>query len=237
MQFLCSGQSQICADILEATFGSGNSLGQGGVPCVVIVACQLFGNQVITVSGLAVAGVEHDVAAVLGLHDAGIANFMCIEAPVFECSHHLAGMDILVQTAGGAVAVIGLLVGQGSEGILGSLAGLPLGQDLLSLSLGSGDLFLGVGHFGVIVLFALHMVVLEGHQNVTDVLQCVGVVVGAAEQNNVVTVDLIGFAGDDGDVAGLALSSGDPVEVDGEVVGNAPVKFEVLPSQLNVLTL
>lgn len=30
---------------------------------------------------------------------------------------------------------------------------------------------------------------------------------------------------------------GDPVEVDGEVVGNAPVKFEVLPSQLNVLTL
>ena len=30
---------------------------------------------------------------------------------------------------------------------------------------------------------------------------------------------------------------GDPVEVDGEVIGNAPVKFEVLPSQLNVLTL
>ena len=30
---------------------------------------------------------------------------------------------------------------------------------------------------------------------------------------------------------------GDPVEVDGEVVGNAPVKFEILPSQLNVLTL
>ena len=30
---------------------------------------------------------------------------------------------------------------------------------------------------------------------------------------------------------------GDPIEVDGEVIGNAPVKFEVLPSQLNVLTL
>jgi diacylglycerol kinase family enzyme len=30
---------------------------------------------------------------------------------------------------------------------------------------------------------------------------------------------------------------GGPVEVDGEVVGNAPVKFEVLPSQLKVLTL
>lgn len=30
---------------------------------------------------------------------------------------------------------------------------------------------------------------------------------------------------------------GDPVEVDGEVVGNAPVRFEILPSQLNVLTL
>lgn len=31
--------------------------------------------------------------------------------------------------------------------------------------------------------------------------------------------------------------SGDPVEVDGEVVGNAPVKFEILPAQLNILTL
>ena len=30
---------------------------------------------------------------------------------------------------------------------------------------------------------------------------------------------------------------GDPVEVDGEVVGHAPVKFEIVPSQLNVLTL
>lgn len=34
-----------------------------------------------------------------------------------------------------------------------------------------------------------------------------------------------------------AAVPGDIVEVDGEVVGNAPVKFEVLPSQLNVLTL
>lgn len=31
--------------------------------------------------------------------------------------------------------------------------------------------------------------------------------------------------------------AGDPVEVDGEVVGNAPVKFEIVHSQLNVLTL
>ncbi len=29
---------------------------------------------------------------------------------------------------------------------------------------------------------------------------------------------------------------GEPVEVDGEVVGNSPVKFEILPSQLNILT-
>ncbi len=32
-------------------------------------------------------------------------------------------------------------------------------------------------------------------------------------------------------------SFGELVEVDGEVVGNAPVKFEILPSQLNILTV
>lgn len=34
-----------------------------------------------------------------------------------------------------------------------------------------------------------------------------------------------------------AATAGDPVEVDGEVVGTAPVKIELVPSQLNVLTL
>ncbi len=35
----------------------------------------------------------------------------------------------------------------------------------------------------------------------------------------------------------LRPAFGEPVEVDGEVLGSAPVKFEILPSQLNILTL
>ncbi len=36
--------------------------------------------------------------------------------------------------------------------------------------------------------------------------------------------------------SGNKIISGDMIELDGEIIGNAPAKFEILPSQLNILT-
>jgi len=80
------------------------------------------------------------MVAIGGLDDAMVTDSAAFrKAPVVELLHHLAGVDILIQTAGALRAGI-LRVGQRliDKGFLGRILRQPLLIDPLGLSLGGG---------------------------------------------------------------------------------------------------
>ena len=166
----------------------------------------VLSNHVITVGGLVVTGVEHQVVAVLGVDQAVVTSLAAVsEAPIVEVGNHLAGVNTLVQTALILVAVVGVLGSQHGETLLSLGAALELGEQLLSLDLclvllgsGVGDLAGGVG-----------LTTLELDQDVTNICQSVGVIVYGAITDNIVALDGLAVAGagaafDDGQFAFLA---------------------------------
>ena len=177
------------------------------MPCGDVFVQQGAFDHVLAVGLLGSIQRVHDVVTELGLNDLGVACFMTGEDPVIEGGDHLTLVHIGVQTAGGAVAVIGLLVSQSSEGILGSVAVLPLVVDGLSLCQSGSLLLVGVG--GVAV--GIGGAALEGSQDVTDVSQIVLVLVALDEVDHIVAGDghiAIGVGGGGGQVDHFASLAG-----------------------------
>ena len=87
------------------------------------------------------------MVAVGGLHDAGVAGLaVLVEAPVVKGADHLAGVDILIQTAVVLGAGVGGILGsQSGKALLGGVAVFPGLQPAFGLFLGSCLLLVGVG--------------------------------------------------------------------------------------------
>ncbi len=137
----------------------GDRLGAFGGDHVEIIALRAD----IPVRMLAHGREVHDVVAVARLDDAGVAGLARgVKAPCVKLRDHLAGIDLFIQSAvGGAASVGGVFRRHEGEGILGMLAGLPLGKQVLRLLLG-----LGPCRVGVIALFIL---LGRGDQDMADV--------------------------------------------------------------------
>ena len=76
------------------------TIAQSYEPLVGILGAQLALDEVVTIGLLLGLYEEHHVVAVRSFHDANIAVLAAlIEAPVFETGFHLAGVDVLIQTA------------------------------------------------------------------------------------------------------------------------------------------
>ena len=132
------------------------------------------------------------VAAAFAVDNAGIAGLVAVKAEGVELFDHLALGDVLIQTAVGiGTGILGVLLGQGREALLGLVAGLVLGEDFLGLGLGG---FLGlVGVVAVGVGLGLH-------QDVADIRGLVVVVVTGEEDHHIAAAGV----GIDGHVALLA---------------------------------
>ena len=71
------------------------------------------------------------------LNNTGVAGLTAlIEAPVVELGDHLAGHDVLIQTALVAVGIAGILLGQLTEAFRRLVTGVELGKDLVGLCAG-----------------------------------------------------------------------------------------------------
>ena len=106
-------EGQIHADIAGIAIGDGSSRNRIVIPGVHFFGAQLVLDQVIPVGVVSVTGIEHHVIAIFGFHNAGIAGLVIIQSPLLEVLN-IAGVggDVLVQAAGGAVAVVGFGVGK-----------------------------------------------------------------------------------------------------------------------------
>ena len=128
-----------------------------------------------------------DVAAAGGIvgHDAGIAGLAAlVEAPVVELADHLALIDLLTQAAVGVGAgVLGQLVGQGREALLGGVAVLPGLEGVLGLLLLAGLQLLQLGL--VIVGLAVQAGGVHLEQNVAHVHGVVIVAAAAVEHQQI----------------------------------------------------
>mgnify|MGYP000165767555 CR=1 FL=1 len=86
----------------------GDGVGQTGIPGVVILIGFGVYNERIPIRILTRAHKVNQMAAILGFYDAGIAGLPAgVEDPVVEGVYHLAGGDILIQTAVGVRAGVG----------------------------------------------------------------------------------------------------------------------------------
>ena len=142
------------------------------------------------------------VGVALAVDDAGVAGLTGgIEAPVVELGDHLALGDLGVEAAGGVGAgVLGVLVGQGGEGVLGGLAILPLGQHVLGL--GHGLVLEGLEVSLIGLGLGVQGAVVDRKQNVTHVHRVVLIPEAAAEGDHI--VGRTGLILHHGGVAGLA---------------------------------
>ena len=145
----------------------------------------------------------------LGIDDVGVAGLAAvIEDPLVEGGDHGALGDLGVEAARGVGAgILGVLVGQGCEAVLGGIAALPLGQDLIGLGLG---LVLAGLELGVIVVgLAVQTVLVHLDQDVTDIHGLDLVPVALVEADHVVGAGAL--VEEDVGVAGLTGAVKEPV--------------------------
>ena len=91
------------------------------------------------------------MVAVGGLDNAAVAHSAAVgKAPVVELRDHLAGVDVLIEAAGGLGAgILGILGGQVGKALLGGLSGLPLVVNPLRLGLGLRPALVALGVLGL----------------------------------------------------------------------------------------
>ena len=190
---LVTENSEVTVDAGKIKLGNSDGFFLLLAPLFHVLNDQIVFDHEITVVHVRCANVVHDVVAVLGFDQLNIAGLtLCIEAPVVECFHHLAGIDILVKAAGALGAgILGLAGCQLAEGFGGhSVQLVPLLQNGLSLGLCGLLLLVGVdGLTGLVVLLATG----ELNENVTDILQLHHVVFTAMELQDVEADDFLGL--------------------------------------------
>ena len=141
------------------------------------------------------------VAAALAVDDAGVTGLVTGKAEVVELLNHLPLGDVLIQAAVGVGAfVLGILVCELGEAVLGLVAGVELGKDLLGARLGCGLGLVGVG--AVCGLLSLYEDMAHGNGVIV-------VVVTAEEHDDVIAGLAAVYLG--GDVTGLAAGVLEPI--------------------------